>query len=99
MATSGTDLACGGHRRLLQTEEDGTSAPMREAMGGKSIEYLVKGDLHFGERFHARKSGTEDVGTADDAGGVLASFVIALVVVTEVLGREVRASRRGCHLL
>ena len=77
-----------GHGGLLQVEQDTTGALVREAMVGEGGEYLVERNLHVGERLHAWEPGAEDVGAADNAGGVLAAFVIAVVVVTELLSAE-----------
>jgi hypothetical protein len=68
---------------LLQVKQPGTGALERDATGGEGFENLVQGHLHVGKRFHAREAGAKDVGAADDAGGVLGAFVIALMEVTE----------------
>ena len=56
-------------------------------MTGEGGEDLVERPLDIAKRFH-RRAGAEDVGAADDAGGVLAAFMIALVVVTEFLAAK-----------
>ena len=57
-------------------------------MVGEGGEYLVERNLNVGERFHAWEPGAEDVGAADDSGGVMAAFVIALMEVTELLAAK-----------
>jgi hypothetical protein len=57
-------------------------------MGGEGSPDFGERDLHVGKRVHARESGTEDVGAADYASGVLAALVIALMEVTELFSAK-----------
>ena len=57
-------------------------------MGDECGDDLVECRLDIGERFHGREAGAKDVGAADDAGGVLGAFVIALVEVTELFSAK-----------
>jgi hypothetical protein len=57
-------------------------------MGGEGSPDFGERDLHVGKRVHARESGAEDIGAADDAGGVLGAFVIALMEVTELFSAK-----------
>ena len=57
-------------------------------MGGECGDDLVERRLDIGERFHGREAGAEDIGAADDSGGILAAFVIALMEVTELFSAK-----------
>jgi len=57
-------------------------------MGGECVEVFAERGLDVDEGFHRREAGAEDVRTADGAGCVLATFAIALVVVTEFLAAQ-----------
>jgi hypothetical protein len=57
-------------------------------MGDDCGDDLVERRLDIFERFHGREAGAEDVGAADDAGGVLGAFVIALMEVTELFSAK-----------
>ena len=57
-------------------------------MGGECGDDLVERRLDIGERFHTGEARAKDIGTTDNAGGVLAAFVIALVEVTEFLAAQ-----------
>ena len=77
-----------GHGGPLQVKKHATGAAVRDAMGGEGTENFAERQLDIGERFHGRKAGAEDIGATDDSGGILAAFVIALVVVTELLAAK-----------
>ena len=57
-------------------------------MGGEGSPDFGERRLNLGERFHGREAGAEDVGAADDAGGVLGALVIALVELTELFSAK-----------
>jgi len=57
-------------------------------MGGEGTENFAERQLDIGERFHGREAGAEDIGAADDSGGILAAFVIALMEVTELFSAK-----------
>jgi hypothetical protein len=57
-------------------------------MGGEGTENFAERQLDIGERFHGREAGAKDVGAADDAGGVLGTFVIALMEVAELFSAK-----------
>ena len=57
-------------------------------MGGESTENFAERQLDIVERLHGREAGAKDVGAADDSGGILAAFVIALMEVTELFSAK-----------
>ena len=57
-------------------------------MGGEGVQDFAERQLDIVDGFHAWESGTEDVGAADDAGRILAAFVIAVVEITELLATK-----------
>ena len=68
-------------------------------MGGECGDDLVERRLDIGERFHGREAGAKDVGAADHAAGVLGSFVIALMEVTELFSAKCgRAAEDAIYL-
>jgi len=71
--------------RPLQVEENAASASGRNALIQDGLHDGCECLLDFGKRVHVGKAGSEDVGTTDDAGGVLAIFLVALMEVAEFL--------------
>jgi hypothetical protein len=68
-------------------------------MGGEGSPDFGERDLHVGKRVHARESGAEDIGAADDAGGVLGAFVIALMEVAELFSAKCGRTAKHAILL
>jgi len=79
---------------LLQVKQNATGALVRDAMVDDGGHDLVERGFNVVEGLHAGEAGAEDVGATDDAGGMLLTLVIALVVVTELLAEECRGTAK-----
>jgi len=77
-----------GHGGPLQVKKHATGAAVRDTIGGEGAENFAERQLDIGERFHRREAGAEDIGAADDSGGILAAFVIALMEETELFSAK-----------
>jgi hypothetical protein len=62
---------------LLQVKQNATGALERDAIGGEGIPDFGERRLDIGKSFHGREVGAENIGAADNSGGILAAFMIA----------------------
>ena len=99
MANPGPDWVAEGHCGLLEVKQNATGALVGDAMVDEGGDDLVERGLDVGNRFHAREARAEDVGAANDGGGILATFVIAVVVVTEFLATKGGRAARDAIML
>ena len=70
---------------LLQGKQQASGAGVVDAVLGQSGEDFMERELDIGESPGKERMGAEDVGAADDAGGVLAAFEVTLMVTAKLL--------------
>jgi hypothetical protein len=77
---------------LLDGEEVGAGAVEVDPVVGEGGDDLVKSVLHIFQSSQAPEARSENIELAENLGGVLVAFVIALMVVTEFLSAKGRGT-------